>query len=338
MKAPGAIMAGLAQEILLSMAHLRPRLVLIGPIAGVSRAALDNPEAAFPLATFTSILETAAAELADSTFGLSLGQRFKITALGPIGALMQAAPSVGDAIAKFVHYFTLIQTNTKSMLAVSGGVARLSYAITDNTVRCRMQDANFTIAMEHAMLRYLLGPAWKPLGIELEHAPGDRLAVYQQHFNCPLRFNSTQNAISFPAELLSVAPHAAQAMLYQRLEAELAASLRAHARQLDLVQGLEAWMGAAICHASSTDIAAAAVDFGLSVRSFQRHLQEQGVNYAALRNGVRLRMSQCLLTETEMPVTSIGARLGYSETSAFSRAFRAQTGRSPLQYREARER
>jgi AraC-like DNA-binding protein len=333
MKPSGAIMAGIAREILVSIERFKPSLADIGPITGISKSTLEHSDNIFPLATFTSILETAASELSDSTFGLSLGQRFKISALGPIGALMQSAPTVGDAIAQFVRYFSLIQTNTKSTLAVSGHTARLSYTITDPTVRCRQQDANFTIAMEHAMLQFLLGPAWKPLGIELEHSPGDRLAFYQQHFNCPLRFGSVQNALIFPAALLAIAPCASDDRVYRQVDSELSATLHARTQQLDARQGVEAWLAAAICQSVPTDIEAAAADFGMSVRSFQRNLKSWGLNYIDLRNAVRLRMGKCLLAETALPVTEIGVRLGYSETSAFSRAFRVQTGTSPARFR-----
>jgi AraC-like DNA-binding protein len=335
MKPSGAIMAVVARDVLAAIVQAKPHLGHIGPIAGVPRALLADQGSIFPLATFTSILEAAATELCDSSFGLSLGQKFHISALGPVGELMLAAPSVGEAIQQFVRYFSLVQTNTKSMLAVSGGVARFSYVITDSTVRCRSQDANFTIAMEYGMLRYMLGDAWRPLGVELAHNPGDRLAAYQRHFTCPLRFEGGQNALTFPAHLLELAPRAADAARYRALEHELAASLSAQTLQLDMQRGLEAWVTASICHALPADVEAVAADFGMSQRSFQRGLKERGLNYAELRNNVRLRMSQSLLAETDMPVTAIGLRLGYSETSAFSRAFHAQAGCSPARYRAA---
>ena len=60
-----------------------------------------------------------------------------------------------------------------------------------------------------------------------------------------------------------------------------------------------------------------------------------GVAFADLRNRVRLRLARAMLTETRMPVTQIALHLGYSETSAFTRAFKAMTGRSPAAFRAA---
>ncbi|MGE4482598.1 AraC-like transcriptional regulator QhpR [Acidocella sp.] len=296
--------------------------------------ALDQAmDEAFPLATFTSLLEAAAMELADTTFGLNLGRDFHISAFGKLGALMQAAPNMGEAISAFVGYFGLVQTNTTNRLSVSNGVARLSYAITDNAVRCRVQDANFTIAMEDGFLRTLLGPAWRKQGVELAHGPDDMLDAYQAQFDCPLRFGATHNAILFPAALLARQPLGANEARFNMLRAELDDELRLHERRLDWQSGLEAWINACLCHGLRMDIEDAAADFGLSQRSLQRRLTELGLNFMQLRNQVRTRLGQSLLIKTSLPITAIGERLGYSETSAFSRAFRAQTGLSPVSYR-----
>ncbi|HEY0125398.1 MAG TPA: AraC family transcriptional regulator [Rhizobium sp.] len=83
----------------------------------------------------------------------------------------------------------------------------------------------------------------------------------------------------------------------------------------------------------TVDIEYAASDFGMSLRSFQRNLAEHGVNYLDVKNKVRRQIAKCMLSETSLPVTTIAFYLGYSETSAFSRAFKQQAGISPLDYR-----
>lgn len=331
---PGAIMTGIARDALAAITRERPRMAYIGPLTGAAAALHPAAGELFPLATFTSALETTAAELGDPTFGLTLGQGFHVSALGKLGALMQTAHSVGEAVAAFVHYFSLVQTNTVSRLAVSNGVARLSYAITDPTVRCRVQDANFTLAMEDGFMRALLGEAWRKLAVDLVHDLANALAAYQDHFGCPLRFGSAQNALLFPASLLDLNPRGADPRRYAGLRAELDDDLGAQEQRLDLLRGLEAWIAASMCAGLSIDVEDAAADFGMSLRSLQRRLKELGLNFAELRNGVRVRLSQSLLAQTDLPVTAIGERLGYSETSAFSRAFRAQTGLGPAAYRQ----
>jgi AraC family transcriptional regulator len=51
--------------------------------------------------------------------------------------------------------------------------------------------------------------------------------------------------------------------------------------------------------------------------------------------GLRATRAQALLAETDLPVTEVGARVGYMSSSHFARAFRQATGLSPRAYRKA---
>jgi AraC family transcriptional regulator len=50
---------------------------------------------------------------------------------------------------------------------------------------------------------------------------------------------------------------------------------------------------------------------------------------------LRAARAQALLAETDLPVTEVGARVGYMSSSHFARAFRQATGLSPRAYRKA---
>lgn len=77
---------------------------------------------------------------------------------------------------------------------------------------------------------------------------------------------------------------------------------------------------------------AAALD--LARWTLQRRLAEQGVSYSALTERVRRDLACLHLRQRHMPVADIGFMLGYSEISAFSRAFSRWTGLSPQAYRQ----
>lgn len=83
----------------------------------------------------------------------------------------------------------------------------------------------------------------------------------------------------------------------------------------------------------SVEVAADAA--GMSPRTLQRRLAGAGVTYSDLVAAGRMRLAKTWLTETDMPVASIAAMLAYTEASNFSRAFRRQTGMSPLEYRRS---
>jgi len=331
----GTITASAVQELLAVLIKARPETAGLNARAGIPKSALQDSAAMLPLATFTAMLEAAADETGNTKLGLELGRRFNVSALGPISDLMKTARTLGEALDKFGRYFESIQTSTRSTFAVSNGTVRLAYSITDPAIRFREQDAGFTMAIEHAMLADFVGPSWKVDRVEFAHPAGSNLGFYQEHFACPLRFQRQENALIFPARFLDVALREADAKLHARIEAGLADSIKTKTSRLDLVQSIEAWMQSSLCQSASTDIEIAASDFGMSLRSLQRKLARHGISHLDIRNRVRSKIAQCLLAETHLPVTSIALQLGYSESSAFSRGFKAQVGQTPAAFRKS---
>lgn len=289
-----------------------------------------------PLAAFTCALEVASEEKSDPLLGLKLGKEFEFQALGSLAALFLTAPTLKHGLTQFSRYFPALQSNTRSTLVVENDVARFSYSIHDNTVRHKTQDADFTESVLNTMLATTIGEDWKPSCIEFEHMPGDNLALYRSHFACPLAFGRRENAIVFPKRFLDrPIGTGGDAQDHLRIACELSDLLCRREKRLDLVTALKAWIVAALCQHASIDIEDAAADFGMSLRSFQRKLAECGVNYAELRNMVRMEIAKSLLANTHLSIPIISDQLGYSELSAFARSFRHFTEFTPARFREA---
>lgn len=74
----------------------------------------------------------------------------------------------------------------------------------------------------------------------------------------------------------------------------------------------------------------------MSRYTLHRRLKRENQSFATLFDQVRQQAAQLYVAGTQTPLTDIALRLGFSEQSAFSRAFRRWTGRSPSQYRLSR--
>src|SRR5262249_34540595 len=72
---------------------------------------------------------------------------------------------------------------------------------------------------------------------------------------------------------------------------------------------------------------------GLSVRSFQRRLQAEGVSLRGLRRDTQLLMARDLLASSKLTIKEIAARVGFSGTAPFDRAVKAYQGVSPQDFR-----
>ena len=331
--ASATIVATAARELLRDTGRRRLDSELVRARAGLSHALVDAPQGTLPLAAFTSLLEIAAEETGNSVLGLELGRDFPVSSLGPLATMLQSAPTLGVGLEMFTRHFKVIQTGTRTALETDGATARLIYVIDDPAVRFRAQDAAFTLAMEVAMLRGLLGAQWRPAMVEFVHRAEEDVEAYRRHFGCPIVFGSHENALTLLASDLRTRLPAANRALNARLVAQIvdATGVRVHAS--NLLRDVEAWMSTSICRSAEADISIVARDFGISVRSLQRALADHGTSFLDIRNRVRSHLAKCMLRETDLPVTSIALHLGYSEASAFTRGFKATVGSSPITFR-----
>jgi AraC-like DNA-binding protein len=73
----------------------------------------------------------------------------------------------------------------------------------------------------------------------------------------------------------------------------------------------------------------------MSSRKLQRQLQSAGTTFNTLLNEIRQDLAKKYLREQHNNITEIGFLLGFSESRAFSRAFKRWLGVTPSEYRKA---
>jgi AraC-like DNA-binding protein len=77
---------------------------------------------------------------------------------------------------------------------------------------------------------------------------------------------------------------------------------------------------------------------GWTPKALRRQLSEEGGSWRAIVESLRCESAMRLLDRPELTVAEIGYRLGFSEPSAFHRAFKRASGQTPLEYRRHRGR
>ena len=77
-----------------------------------------------------------------------------------------------------------------------------------------------------------------------------------------------------------------------------------------------------------------AEQLGLAPWSLQRRLRDEGLSFSQLVDGVRRELATHYLGQPQLPISQLAPLLGYSEASAFSRAFRRWFGVGPRQWRQ----
>lgn len=75
----------------------------------------------------------------------------------------------------------------------------------------------------------------------------------------------------------------------------------------------------------------------VSARTLHRQLKEEGASLQQLKDEVRCERAKELLYRTDKPVKQVAAAAGFSNEKSFSRAFKAWTGTTPVEFRDAQQ-
>ncbi len=188
-----------------------------------------------------------------------------------------------------------------------------------------------TLASSITMVRRLTGCDLAPLAVRL---PGDRPAddsEYRRVFRCPVHFGAKNPGMDIPMSMISVpllAPDPAMAARFAAWADECLARLPS--LRITSERTVRVMIGRLDDPALSAR--AVAREIGMSLRSLQSLLAEEGTNFSDLLRQARESLA-CRYLRSKRSVEDITCLLGFSEVSVFRKAFKKWTGMTPGEYR-----
>lgn len=306
----------------------------VGPPSRIMHGKFDTAgKRETSLLKFAHMLEVAAEQSGGSHLGLEMARIDLPHEASIFMALAVHAPTVGRAIEDLVRFFPLIQTGTSVSLERAGADARFLYRIHDPSIGNSLQDCVYTLGKVFRRFRAVAGDAWRLDDVTIAMQGPSARNRYFDFFQARVRFGENQSALRFPASVLTTPIHGADVDAYARLCVELEQCLRTRCDADVLEDAIRAWVLQASRRWIAGTLEQAAADFGVTPRTLQRRLKERGLGFLELRAQVRMEQARQLLAETALSVTSIAQQLGFSEASAFTRAFRNHASLSPRAFR-----
>lgn len=186
-----------------------------------------------------------------------------------------------------------------------------------------------------AFVRQAVGIALNPTQVRFEHrAPAD-LGEHRRIFGAPIRFRAAATEIVFAAAALALPIPEADATLARLMREQAQSALAEEMRREPFPDRLRDRLKAAILAAHPISLANLAAWMGIGPRSLQRRLRRHGLTFRAVADEARIALARELLAEPGLALGRIAFRLGYSQTSAFHRAFRRYAGTTPGAFRRA---
>ena len=296
-------------------------------------AVLNDPDHRIAFAQVVALYEKGAELSGDDAFGLHIGEQVDPKAFDVLGYAVVNSPTLGEALDRMVRY-NFIWTNGSSFAVERGpSLTRILYSYRDESIKERRHDAEMTLAAMAALGRMVTNSDMSPVRVTFQHDRPRDISEHERIFQCPVEFKAAGNQYfleSSALELPIVKADPGLCVVLDRHAAELSArypredSLRERVRNLikDELRG------------GNASIERVAKQVGMSARSLQRKLRAEGTSHQELLDEMRRDLAMRYLREPEMAVCEVAYLLGFSESSAFHRAFKRWTGITPNEFRK----
>lgn len=303
--------------------------------ASITAEDLEHDDRMVSLAQAVALFEECARLTGDAHFGLHLGATTDHGMLGDLSYVARHSPTVGKALHNIARYAAIQTRGVRIAVELEPDAAYLSYDIPDPRIWPRRHDIEASAGATTKLLRSLLGPTWRPKAVHFEHDPPDDLGPYDAILAAPIRFRQPSNVILVDRPSLDAPIPGADERLLRIVENHIAASIAAQPQENELVREVRSAIARSLSD-GDVSIAAIARVLGVSQRTLQRRLSTHGIVYRNLVDEIRHDLAIRYLRDDEHSLTETAYLLGYSEQSAFNRAFRRWTGTSPLKYASQR--
>lgn len=157
-------------------------------------------------------------------------------------------------------------------------------------------------------------------------------AAHSRFFGCPIDFGADDDCIVIPHRLMESTARMRNEPMYRYFERQMAAQLESIEHPRSFVDRVRSAIVAMIPtgEASATALAR---QLGMGERTLRARLEQEGSCFRQLMEQARMQSAERMLRGSDSSLTDIAAALGFSEVSAFSRAFRRRAGISPRAYR-----
>lgn len=301
---------------------------------GLDAEAGADPRQMVTDTAYYDLIERIAMEQDITELPLVTGASMRCDDYGALGLAFKAATTLHGSFSRVERYARLWTSVVEYELQPEGDFVWFFLHRT-GTRRLGLRISNeATMASATAIAREVSPDGvFHPLEVHLQHAAPASILGHERYFGCPVRFGSDRDALLLSKKALSrdnrLGDEGITRFLLDHLDQELAsiADTKSLARRTRDV----------IARALSEGVPKmedVARRLGVSVRSLHRHLAEDGLSFQSLAEETRKDLAVALLKQEHYSIAEIAFLTGFSEQSAFTRAFKRWLGETPANFRK----
>ena len=301
---------------------------------GIDSDLLLDPDATVPMSACVGLLADGVRATGDDNLGLHVAEHAELGSFDVHFYAMVSSPTLGAAFERVCRYQRLIHETSQVRLETSGDRAVLSHRLPGGMAAPRQTAELLLGVVGTRRPRGHSARTWSPAEVRFAHREPRDSREHERFFGAPLRFATGENALVLPAALLDLPCRRTDPSLLSLLD-RYAADRLGRPRAATFADRARAALSEEL-QAEHVTAHRLAARLEVSVRTLHRYPGRRGNVIQAAPRSAAPRHRRAPSQDDRVSVAEVAFLVGFSELSAFHRAFKRWTGRTPAAFRAER--
>lgn len=255
-----------------------------------------------------------------------------INQMGTLGLSYKAAPNLYGSFQRLVRYSKVLSENVVYQMEQSGQDVLIHQELFAADGLGVVLSPEAGLAVTASLARQISNEDANPKQVLFRHKPSLDAHLFETFFNCEVIFDAEVNGMLFSEDTLNhpnkLGDVALSQFLITHLDQEMANTERPETLAEKILNIVSKTLTEGVPKAAEL-----AVQLGMSERTLHRRLADDGQTYRELCDETRKKLASNLLRNTNQSLAEIAYLTGFSEQSAFNRAFKRWNGQTPADFR-----
>jgi AraC-like DNA-binding protein len=300
---------------------------------GIPSKNSEDYDVPIPVHQIALVLELAAEVTDNPRMGMNMGQQYHYEAGSLLIMAVLAAPNVAAGLKCLNQYDKYVDTGITTTFNFDSATAQFSSDIIAPESVKLDQLNEYLITFLVRTLNIATRKNMPLQQVSLRHKSDRNVKALEAFFDAPVKFSQTSNKLYFDRDYLQQRFLSSNSLLFDVLTNALDTYFSPSAETSDFVDRVSREI--IRCGPDESPTAEnIAQRLAISPRTLRRRLADEEHSFQGAKNLAREKRAKYYLGHTNMSLSEISFELGYSEMSAFSRAFRTWRGVTPQAYRD----
>jgi AraC-like DNA-binding protein len=315
----------------MACAHARAAGLALPPLlrqVNLTSQQINDKRVRLPVRDQIRLLNVIADELDDDLLGFHLAENCELREFALLYYVFASSATVLEGMRRMARY-TALGNEGVAQECIEGRSFGLRLRYVGVSRHIDRHQAEFWLTAAVRILRKLAGQTFIPLRVRLMHPRAQQPQEMRAFFGGEIEFAATSDALIFAkavgeAPVVSADPYLNELLVRYNEES----LLQRRASRTSFRSEVENAIVPLLPH-DEVRAERIAHQLGLSQRTFTRRLQAEGLSFSMVMDQIRLDLALRYFADGDATISEIAWLLGYQDVSAFSKAFRRWTGKSP---------